>query len=109
MLIDLTPIIQALISLLAILITSKLIPWIKSKTSVNQQSALSTAAKIAVYAAEQIYGAGKGEEKLDYVVTRLEEKGFTVDMDTIEAAVREMNIIDKLNAPLTENTEKSNK
>ena len=90
--IDLTPILEALISLLAVLVTSKLIPWIKSKTDVNQQIALSTAAKIAVYAAEQIYGAGKGEEKLDYVISRLEEKGYTVDMDAIEAAVREMNM-----------------
>ena len=90
--IDLTPILEALISLLAVLVTSKLIPWIKSKTDVNQQIALSTAAKIAVYAAEQIYGAGKGEEKLDYVISRLEEKGYTVDMDAIEAAVREMNL-----------------
>ena len=90
--IDLTPILEALISLLAVLVTSKLIPLIKSKTDVNQQIALSTAAKIAVYAAEQIYGAGKGEEKLDYVISRLEEKGYTVDMDAIEAAVREMNL-----------------
>ena len=90
--IDLTPILEALISLLAVLVTCKLIPWIKSKTDVNQQIALSTAAKIAVYAAEQIYGAGKGEEKLDYVISRLEEKGYTVDMDAIEAAVREMNL-----------------
>lgn len=89
--IDLTPILQALISLLAILITTKLIPWIKSKTTVNQQVALSAAVKIAVYAAEQIYGAGNGDDKLTYVLNKLTEKGYTVDRDDVEAAVKEMN------------------
>lgn len=90
--IDLTPILEALIGLVSVLITVKLIPWIKSKTTVEQQVALSTATKIAVYAAEQLYGAGNGDEKLDYVIARLSDKGYTIDRDAIEAAVREMNL-----------------
>ena len=42
-----------------------------------------------VYAAEQLYGAGKGAEKLDYVIKELEARGFTVDRAAIEAAVAE--------------------
>ena len=43
-------------------------------------------------AAEQtIVGAGLGSEKMQYVVDRLKEKGIEVDIDMIEAAVKEMN------------------
>ena len=37
--INLTPILQALIALLASLITYKLIPWIKARTTAEQQTA----------------------------------------------------------------------
>lgn len=85
--IDLTPILQAVIALLAAIITAKLIPWIKSKTTAQQQSALMTTVHILVYAAEQIYGAGKGEEKLDYVCNQLRERGYEVNRAEIEATV----------------------
>ena len=49
--VDLTPIFQAVIALLAALVTYKLIPWIKSKTDKNKQDNIAAAAKIAVYAA----------------------------------------------------------
>lgn len=88
--IDLTPIINAIIALLAALVTYKLLPWIKANTTVKQQTALQNAAKIAVFAAEQIYkGSGMGAEKFDYVVMKLQEQGFSADPAIIEAAVRE--------------------
>ena len=87
--IDLTPIFQAVIALLAALVTYKLVPWIKSRTTESQQALLSATVKTLVYAAEQLYGAGKGEEKLDYVIAGLEKRGFTADRDAIEAAVAE--------------------
>lgn len=87
--IDLTPIIQAVITLIAALITCRLIPWIKAKTTNEQQKHLSAVVKTLVFAAEQLYGAGHGADKMDYVVSRLEEKGFVVDMDEIEAAIKE--------------------
>ena len=47
--------------------------------------------RVLVYAAEQIYGAGKGSVKLEYVCDELEARGLKVDLSAIEAAVREMN------------------
>jgi hypothetical protein len=41
-----------------------------------------------VFAAEQIYGSGWGKDKLHYVEARLMERGYTVDIDLIEATVR---------------------
>ncbi len=87
--IDLTPIFQAIIALLAALVTYKLVPWIKARTTESQQALLSATIRTLVYAAEQLYGAGKGAEKLDYVIAELEKRGFTADRAQIEAAVAE--------------------
>lgn len=87
--IDLTPIFEAILALLAALVTYKLIPWIKSKTTAEQQALLTATVRTLVYAAEQLYGAGKGAEKLDYVIAELEKRGFTADRAAIEAAVAE--------------------
>lgn len=87
--IDLTPIIEAIIGLLAAIITWKVIPWIKARTTAEQQTMLRATIRTLVYAAEQIYGAGKGAEKLDYVAAQLAVKGFAVDRAEIEAAVGE--------------------
>lgn len=87
--IDLTPIINALILLLAAFVTKKLVPWIKASTNEKQQAALMTATSIAVFAAEQLYGAGKGAEKLEYVVSALEERGYTADIALIEATIKD--------------------
>lgn len=85
--IDLTPLFQALIGFLAALVTYKLIPWIKARTTAQQQDLLRAAVSVAVYAAEQIYGAGNGKDKLLYVKGQLAKKGYHVDIDEIEAAV----------------------
>lgn len=87
--IDLTPIIEAVIMLLAALVTYKLIPWIKAKTTAEQQGMLKATIKTLVFAAEQIYGASNGEAKLDYVATQLKDKGYTVDRAEIEATIKE--------------------
>ena len=95
--IDLTPILQAIIALLASLVTLKLIPWIQARTTAQQQQMLRASVAVAVYAAEQIYGAAAGKEKLMYVKGQLAKKGFDVDIDEIEAAVRDLTITQKDN------------
>ena len=91
--VDLTPLFQAVLGILAALITHKLIPWIQARTTAQQQEMLRAAVSVAVYAAEQLYGAGAGKEKLMYVKTQLAKKGYKIDVDEIEAAVREMAVI----------------
>lgn len=85
--IDLTPILQALIALIAALITYRLVPWIKARTTELQRDNLEAVIRIAVFAAEQLYGSGHGSEKLDYATQWLEEHGYTVDRAQIEATV----------------------
>lgn len=86
--IDLTPIIEALVMLAAGLITYKLLPWIKARATTEQLVVVESVTRILVFAAEQIYGAGKGDEKLDYVIKELEKRGFTADRAAIEAVVK---------------------
>ena len=94
--VDLTPIFQALIALLAALITAKVIPWIKSKISNEHQMAMMATVKIMVYAAEQIYGAGRGDQKLAWVENALKEQGYKLDTKMIkgliEAQVKELTM-----------------
>ena len=92
---DITAIIEAILALAGAVITCVLIPYIKSKTTTEQQKEINAWVKIAVTAAEQIYkGQGRGEEKKEYVLAWLQEHGITVDeakLDAmIEAAVYEL-------------------
>lgn len=88
--IDLTPIIQAIIVLIAAVIAYKVVPWLKANTTESQYAQLLAVTRTLVFAAEQLYGAGRGEEKLLFVKNKLREKGYTVDIDAIEAMVREL-------------------
>lgn len=70
----------------------RVIPWLKAKTTAQQQEYLLSTVRVLVYAAEQIYGAGRGGEKLQYVEDELRNRGFKLDTAAIEAAVRDMNL-----------------
>ena len=92
---DITPIIEAVAALIGVIITCVLIPYIKSKTTTEQQKEINAWVKIAVSAAEQLFtGSGRGEEKKAYVIAWLIERGITVgeaELDAlIEAAVYEL-------------------
>ena len=93
---DITPIIEAILALVAVVITSIVIPYIKKRTTTEQQKELVAWVKIAVTAAEQIYvGTGRGPEKKLYVVEWLADRNITVDTNQIDAliesAVYELN------------------
>ncbi len=93
--IDLTQVIVALIGLLSIIVTSCIVPYLKSKLTVSQYESLRGWTKIAVEAAEKMFvESGMGEAKKKYVKSFLNEKGFDLN-DTeidvvIESAVLEM-------------------
>lgn len=85
--IDITTLLNAIIALVAAVITTFAVPYIKSKTTENQRKTMMEWVKIAVKAAEQIYGSGKGIEKKAYVLNYLNEKGITLDEQSIEIAI----------------------
>lgn len=88
MTIDITPIIEAVIALAGVVVSCVLIPYIKSKTTTEQQKEINAWVKIAVSAAEQIYvGSGRGEEKKAYVIQWLRDHGITVDESKLDALI----------------------
>lgn len=85
---DITPIVEAIIALVGAIVSAILIPYIKSKTSKEQQDEIEQWVKIAVAAAEQIYaGSGRGEEKKAYVLDWLTSHGLKVDEKKLDALI----------------------
>ena len=85
--IDLTPVMNAVIALAAALVAAFVVPWIKRNTSEKDREELLKWVEIAVAAAEQLFYSTQGEEKKKFVVQFLEEKGFTFSEAEIDAAI----------------------
>lgn len=85
--IDYTELIQALIALVSVIITTFLIPLLKKKLSVEKLEELKKWVGIAVNAAEQLYGSKTGQQKKDYVISFLLSKGFVFDIDEVTAMI----------------------
>ena len=93
--IDLTVIVEAVLTLCIAAVSAFVIPWLKRKVSAEKLAEVSEWVQIAVTAAEQIYdGPGRGAEKKAYVLDWLNKQGITIDADKldamIEAAVHEI-------------------
>ena len=96
MMFDITPIVEAILALVAVVITGIVIPYVKKRTTTEQQKEIVAWVKIAVAAAEQIYiGTGRGPEKKMYVVEWLADRNISIDTNEIDAliesAVYELN------------------
>jgi len=86
--IDLTPLVQAVITLAAALITAYVVPYIRSKSSSEKLDQMKAWARIGVKAAEQLYSdSGQGEQKKAYVLQFLNQNGFTLDTATLDALI----------------------
>lgn len=83
---------NVLLAWIAKVVVPPLKEWLATKTTTEQRGLMYTFVKELVAAAEQtIVGAGLGSKKMQYVIDGLKAKGITVDIDMIEAAVKEMN------------------
>lgn len=93
--IDLTPLINAAILLVAALVGAYLVPWLKSRTSAEQRENLLKWVDIAVAAAQQLYHQCSGEVRLKYALELLQTQGFDVNngvvQDAVEAAVLKLH------------------
>ena len=87
---DITNIISIIILLAGTVIMTVLIPGIKSKISSDSMETVYGFIKIAVAAAEQIYGSKTGQKKKQYVIDYLKGKGINVDIDVIESEFNAM-------------------
>lgn len=88
--IDLTPLLQALVGVLALVITRYVVPWLKAHTSAEKLTKIDYWYRVAVAAAEKAYGAGHGAEKLKKASEILKAQGIIVDLDVIDALILEL-------------------
>ena len=93
--VNITAIIEAVIALIIALVTTFLIPWIKTKMNADKLAEVNKWVKVAVRAAEMIYTeSGAGAMKKNYVLDFLSTKGLTYDSKSIntliEAAVLDL-------------------
>lgn len=65
--------------------------WLDERTTGEQQKRIYELVEKLVLAAEQMIGAGMGTKKMKYVINELRRRGINVDVEMIEAAVKEMN------------------
>lgn len=88
---DITQILLGIIILLGGLISVFVIPYVKTHVSVEQLTLLSGIAQTVVYAAEKIFGAKMGKDKLAYALDLakklLASKKLSFDEDVIRAAI----------------------
>ena len=84
------------LSIVSVLVTGVLVPLLKQKYGREKVLSAMDAVDIAVKAAEEIYKeTGQGDLKKQYVLMRLNEKGFKItekDLDEMrKASVLELN------------------
>ena len=85
--IDLTPLFQAVITIVFAVILRYLIPALRVRLSADKQAEHYKWVQIAVYSAEKLFGTGTGAKKFEYAKNLLESKGFTFDEDTLNALI----------------------
>lgn len=92
---DITSILEAVIALAAAAVTVFVLPWLSSKTTAQEREDLLGWVDIAVAAAQQLYHQCSGQQRLDYALSVLEERGFNVEegavVDAVEAAVLKLH------------------
>lgn len=90
--VDITQIVVAVIGLLGVILTSVVVPLIKSKLTNSQWETILNYALAGVQAAEIIFNAqGQGEEKLrwvsEYITNQCLAHGIKIDMDAVRVAI----------------------
>ena len=78
---------SALITLMIAVITRYLIPWMIAHTDSEKTYCLMRWAKEAVYAAEQVFGSGTGEQKKQYVIKMIKKIAANNGIDITEEEI----------------------
>lgn len=86
--IDLTPLVQAIVALAGALITAYVVPYIKNKVDAQKLERMQSWVRVGITAAEQLFSeSGQGEKKKAYVLAFLNQHGFTIDASVLDALI----------------------
>lgn len=99
--IDWTQIILAIIGLIGAVLTTVIVPYIRSKTTKQQRDNIYTVIQSAVWAADQMFKASDptGGARNTWVMKTLKEKNLDISREDlvrlVEEAVQELNLAQK--------------
>ena len=86
--IDLTPVLQALTGLFAVVATTVIVPLARTRLSYERLERAKYWARIVVSAAEMIFPqAGSGQQKKNYALAFLSRRGLTFETEELDALV----------------------
>lgn len=85
-------IVEAVVSISVILITTYVIPWIKSKIGEDKYALIQTYTELAVRSAEQLYSEEEWKDKKKYVLNCVDEKLREIGLELSEIEIN--NIIE---------------
>lgn len=85
--VNITLIVEAIITLCAALISVFFIPWVKKRVGAEKMDEFLRWVDIGVAAAEQLFTAQATQVKKEFVVEFLREKGFVYNEWEVDAAI----------------------
>ena len=85
--VNITDIILAVITLITVLVSAFVIPWAKKKVDAENMTDFLRWVEIGVAAAEQLYNTFATQEKKEYVLDFLNEKGLSYNELEVDAAI----------------------
>lgn len=85
--IDLTALINLLITFLVTCVSLFVVPWIKKNITAKDREEMLKWIDIAVMAAQQMLYTSTGQERKQYVLNFLSTKGYDINSDEIEKAI----------------------
>lgn len=80
-------ILQAVVSLVCVLILTVCVPLLKARLGEERFQALQNRVAVGVAAAEQLFGSGEGQKKKDYVLSTLLGRGLVNNVDDVTALI----------------------
>lgn len=85
---NITLLLKLILLLVAAVYTYVLVPFIKAKTTDSQLESLKSFVRVGVRAAEMMYKEhGMGELKKKYVLSYLQDLGYEVNLEEIDAII----------------------
>lgn len=87
--IDLTQVLSAIVTIIALIVARYVVPFLKTKIGTDKANDLAYWAGVAVTAVEEAARAGKiaKSDKFDAAMNFLEAKGFTLDETELAAVI----------------------
>ena len=84
---DATQVVLALMTLISGVVTTFLVPWLKQRLNAGQRERLAALIRVGVFAAQQLFRSDEGVRKKTYVIQLLEEQGYRIDSEMIDAQI----------------------